>query len=67
MPTTRDSSRIRASTRCFLATPTTLHAEQMVAALEAGKHVFSESRSRSISPTACASRRRRRSTRVRKR
>jgi len=26
----------------FLATPTTLHADQMVAALEAGKHVFSE-------------------------
>ena len=26
----------------FLATPTTLHAEQMVAAIEAGKHVFSE-------------------------
>ena len=26
----------------FLATPTTLHADQIVAALEAGKHVFSE-------------------------
>jgi myo-inositol 2-dehydrogenase/D-chiro-inositol 1-dehydrogenase len=26
----------------FLATPTTLHADQMAAALEAGKHVFSE-------------------------
>ena len=26
----------------FLATPTTLHADQMVAAIQAGKHVFSE-------------------------
>ena len=26
----------------FLATPTTLHADQIIAALEAGKHVFSE-------------------------
>ena len=26
----------------FLVTPTTLHADQIIGALEAGKHVFSE-------------------------
>ena len=51
----------------FLATPTTLHADQIVAALEAGKHVFSEKPLALNLPTACAWRPSRRSIRARSR
>jgi myo-inositol 2-dehydrogenase/D-chiro-inositol 1-dehydrogenase len=52
----------------FLVTPTTLHADQIIAGLEAGKHVFSEKAARARSRRLpCASRRLRRNTRGRKR
>ena len=52
----------------FLATPTTLHADQIIAALEAGKaRVLGKAARAQPSPIACASRRSRRSIRARKR